>query len=868
MAIQNTASYSPEKKPGMKIAYTKKMKEELERCETDPIYFMENFVHIQTKGGAAKFKPYEYQKEMISNFQNHQNNIMLTARQMGKALPITEQILTPNGFKPLGDLIVGDVIYGADGKKTNIKYITETMYDKVMYEIKFDNGETIIACEDHLWNISTSSWQRSKSKTRTKSTKEIIKIMDSVSDKTKSGNPFIEVTKPVNFDYRKLEINPYALGLWIGDGSKSSKKLICKYDDFLIYESVLNECRLDGTDNTVLDINIDLYNLQERKHIPEDFIFNTIDNRLELIRGLMDTNGYAEKNGHLEFYNTNKDIIDTMRFLLSSLGIKTTVRIKNGKSKTSECYVIGFVCTEWDMFKLPRKLERQYNCKNHLKNKRVYIHSITPVQTVPCRCLQVDNEDHLFLAGKTLIPTHNTTVAAAYILWYAMFHPDQTILLLGNIYSAAMETMSRIRYAYEECPDHIRDGAIDYNKSEIKFENKSRIIARATTSNAARGLAVNLLYLDEFAFVADNIQEEFWSAVSPTLASTGGSCIITSTPNTEYDQFAKIWKESNLFIDEENGIYKEEGGTGINDFKGIMVTWDKHPDRDDEWAKKEEYKIGTSKFMREYNCAFVSYQETLINNLKLQEISRQTVRDCIRITGKGAGAVQWFKDVEYGMTYAVALDPAGGTGGNDAAIEVYELPTLRQVAEWRDNETSISDQIRLVYKILNELAYRMEEKGARNVEEHLYWTIESNNIGEAGVVVIKNFGIDNFPGQLINEPRRTRGKIRTGLTTSKSTKKTACFNMQKLIETFRLEVASRGLHRQLNDFIKQGIEEGVYKAKNGTKDDLVSATLIIVRMIDIISKFEYRTAGVISDELVSTEEMFKNQIPFLMNYTR
>ena len=115
-----------------------------------------------------------------------------------------------------------------------------------------------------------------------------------------------------------------------------------------------------------------------------------------------------------------------------------------------------------------------------------------------------------------------TQCAACYLLWYAMFHPNQTVLVMANNFAGASEIMQRIRFSYEECDNHIRDSVTEYNKLSISFENGSRIISRATTSSAARGLSVNLLYLDEFAFVQSNIQDEFWSSVSPTLAATNG----------------------------------------------------------------------------------------------------------------------------------------------------------------------------------------------------------------------------------------------------------------------------------------------------------------------------------------------------------
>lgn len=445
-----------------------------------------------------------------------------------------------------------------------------------------------------------------------------------------------------------------------------------------------------------------------------------------------------------------------------------------------------------------------------------------------------------------------------------MFNSTKTILLLGNILATAKEIMERIQFAYEMCPDFIRDGVEKYNVTEVRFENKSRIIARATTPSAARGLSVNLLYLDEFAFVPEGFQAEFWSAVSPTLVSSKGRCIITSTPNTEYDQFASIWNESQRFVDEGGNEYDEDG-PGINDFKGIMVRWSSHPDRTEEWAAKEEYKIGTSRFKREYNCEFVTYQETLIDGIKLSEIKKRSVRDPIKETDD----VKWYKPIEYGMTYVVGLDPSGGTGGDDAAIQVYELPTLRQVAEWKNNKYLITDQVKLLRRILLQIAYEMQEMGARNIENSLFWTLENNSIGEAAILAVQTLGIENFPGTLINEPRRTRtGRIRKGMTTTKSTKKTACIHMQKLMETFRMDVASQYLHRQLNDFIRAGTEDGVFKAKMGCKDDLVSATLLVVRMIDIISKFEENTAEVIGETLDELDESYFMPLGYMMSYNR
>lgn len=200
-----------------------------------------------------------------------------------------------------------------------------------------------------------------------------------------------------------------------------------------------------------------------------------------------------------------------------------------------------------------------------------------------------------------------TTTAASYILWFASFHPDVTVLIAANKFKGASEIMSRIKFAYEELPDYIRPGVIEYNVQSIKFDNGSRIMATTTTPDSGRGLAISLLYLDEFAFVKPRIAEEFWSAISPTLA-TGGKCIITSTPNSDEDKFSEIWFNAKITVDRHGKDIPR--GVGINDFKSFFSPYSDVPGRDEEWAEKERSKIGKEKFDREYGCCA---HNTIIN---------------------------------------------------------------------------------------------------------------------------------------------------------------------------------------------------------------------------------------------------------------
>ena len=295
--------------------------------------------------------------------------------------------------------------------------------------------------------------------------------------------------------------------------------------------------------------------------------------------------------------------------------------------------------------------------------------------------------NHRFNVNMLPRQSGKTTTAACYLLWFAMFHPDQTILIAAHKYTGAQEIMQRIRYGYELCPNHVRAGVINYNKGSMEFENGSRIVSATTTGNTGRGMSISLLYCDEFAFVNPGIAQEFWTSISPTLA-TGGRAIITSTPNSDEDVFAQIWRESQNKYDEHGN----EREVGQNGFHGFTAKWDEHPDRDEEWAKTEVGRIGEERFRREYGCEFLVYDETLINSIKLSTIEGID-------PSWNMGQTRWYGKPKPDSTYVIALDPSMGTGGDYAAIQVFELPSYKQIAEWRHNTTPIPSQIRILKDI-------------------------------------------------------------------------------------------------------------------------------------------------------------------------
>jgi hypothetical protein len=436
--------------------------------------------------------------------------------------------------------------------------------------------------------------------------------------------------------------------------------------------------------------------------------------------------------------------------------------------------------------------------------------------------------------------TGKSTSAAGYLLWYAMFIPDSTVLVAAHKYTGAQEIMQRVRYAYENCPDFIRAGVTSYNKGSLDFENGSRIVSATTTENTGRGMSISLLYCDEFAFVRPTIAAEFWTSITPTLA-TGGKCIITSTPNSDEDQFAQIWKSANNCFD-ENG---NETELGRNGFKAFRSAWQEHPDRDDSWADQMRAQLGEERFRREMECEFIIFDETLINPLKLVEMAGI---DPVEKQGQ----VRWYKKPRPGNIYVVALDPSLGTGSDPSAIQVVELPSMMQVAEWRDNKTPVQRQVQIL-KEVNQYIY-----DCIGTDTDLYYSLENNTLGEAALVCVSEIGEENIRGYFLSESAASNNPrpYRKGFTTTNKSKIANCSKLKSWIETGKLKIASKMLISELKGFVASGTS---FRAKIGETDDLVMAMLLVVRMMQLIQSFDPNV-----DETLRTQDDFKEPLPFIM----
>lgn len=404
-------------------------------------------------------------------------------------------------------------------------------------------------------------------------------------------------------------------------------------------------------------------------------------------------------------------------------------------------------------------------------------------------------------------------IAGAFLLWYAMFKFEKTVVIASNKNDNAMEMIHRVRFIYERLPHWLKPGLTDdgWNKHSCGFDNGSRIISQATSDNTGRGLAISLLFLDEFAFVRDGIAEEFWTSISPTLA-TGGSCIICSTPNGDTNRFAQLWRGANI----PSPTHEREG---INGFVPIEIKWNEPPGRDEAFKEAETAKIGEIRWKQEYECQFLSNDPLLVDTVVLANLTKRV--ETMKPVAV-AGEITFYKEPQANTIYLVGMDAATGSGNDFTTIVVYDFPGLEQCAEFRSNTMSSVTAYHMLKKML-----RIYEKAQASV----YFSVENNGVGEA---VMSLYEADDDPPDTAEFVSET-GQKRRGMTTSGKSKIKACLALKEMIERDSMKIRSKVLVAELKHFVRA---RGSYAAKTGCTDDLVMATIIAIRLLEEISTFD------------------------------
>lgn len=381
---------------------------------------------------------------------------VLAKRGAGKALALDTPIPVPDGWSTMGNVVVGDRIFDEKGRVCHVVEATEVMLDHKCYEVEFDDGTSIVADADHLWLVHDLAYRRAVALRRLNrkkglkgrknlpaqcvprhfprliTTEEMSRAVDvKFTSGLSAKNYAVPSTEPLDLRTASLPVPPYVLGVWLGDGIAQSASVVTA--DVEILEHLeeegysVSEVRSQrrsgcstyrigmGPVEKKLHTELREAGLLLNKHVPAAYLRGSARQRHDLVAGLMDTDGTVCKGkNECEFANTNKQIVDSFYELVVSLGWKARVSSKipvlNGVV-CSECWTVRFrpMSSPFRLSRKSRKLD--FGKSQSSRFERRMVTRVTLVPSVPVRCIVVDSPSHLFLAGRSMVPTHNSYTA-------------------------------------------------------------------------------------------------------------------------------------------------------------------------------------------------------------------------------------------------------------------------------------------------------------------------------------------------------------------------------------------------------------------------------------------------------------------------
>lgn len=459
---------------------------------------------------------------------------------------------------------------------------------------------------------------------------------------------------------------------------------------------------------------------------------------------------------------------------------------------------------------------------------------LQPFKLYDCQKKKVDfimnNRKTILMEGRQ---QGKTVTAAACIVHYSVFNADKNIAIMANKTSAAREVLSRYQIMYENLPIWMQQGVKTWNKGDVDLENGSRVFTSATTASGIRGKSVNWLYIDEAAIIPNNIADEFFASVYPTIsAGETTKILLTSTP-LGYNHFWKFWNESEK---------------GTNGFENMFIPHTEIPGRDDAWVEEQFKLLGEVKFNQEVLCDFLGSTNTLISGKSLSTMSSTDPvykKDGLEI----------YEEPKEDKYYVIAADTARGIGGDFSAfivIDITEMP-FRVVGKYRDNKISpllYPDFINKVAKDYNGAYVLLETNDiGQQVVDILHQELEYENIFSTVQEKTKQYVSPGF------------GKQSTlGVRTSKAVKRQGCLALKSLIEEQKFLIFDADCISELSTFVEK---HGSFAADEGYHDDLAMC-MVLFAWLSTNTFFKDLTNVDIRDNLYNSQmRMIENDLtPF------
>ena len=429
-----------------------------------------------------------------------------------------------------------------------------------------------------------------------------------------------------------------------------------------------------------------------------------------------------------------------------------------------------------------------------------------------------------------------STTVISYLLHYVLFNPDKNVAILANKLTTARELLGRLKLAYEHLPKWLQQGVVEWNKGSIVLENGSKILASSTSSSAVRGGSFNLLFMDEFAFVPENVADEFFNSVYPTIsAGQSTKVLIVSTPKG-LNMFYKLWKDAE---------------DGQNSYTPIEVHWSDVPGRDENWKKQTIRNTSPQQFRQEFECDFLGSVNTLIAPSKLKSLHYT------RPMQEREDGLKVYYEPEPDHIYFMGVDVSRGKDLDYHAITIIDVTAApyKVVAQYKNNELSPY--------LLPNLIYAMGKR-----YNDAYILTEVNDLGQEIVDIMHNEM--EYENLLVTSVRGRKGQVmdggfgsfqtQQGVRMSPKVKKVGCTMLKEMIEQDKLIIEDFEIIQELSSFISK---KGSFEAEVGHHDDLV-ITLVLFAWASTQNYFKDMTDLNIRDQLYKEkiEKLEDDLMPF------
>ena len=418
--------------------------------------------------------------------------------------------------------------------------------------------------------------------------------------------------------------------------------------------------------------------------------------------------------------------------------------------------------------------------------------------------------ENRFSISKLPRQSGKSTTMVSYLLHYVLFNQSMSVAILANKQATAREILYRLKLAYEYLPLWLQQGIIEWNKGSIELENGSKILASSTSASAIRGGSFNCIMLDEFAHVPNNIAEEFFSSVYPTVTSGQTTKVMmVSTPNG-LNMFYQYWV----------GAMRKEGEEGKNEYSPFEVHWSQvplypgGPLRDEKWKEETIANTSEDQFQSEFECDFLGSSNTLISSAKLHALAHK------KPLISNPDGVDIYEKPKEGHTYVMCVDTSRGVGKDYSAFTIIDISKTPYKIAVKYKNNTISP---MVYPtIIRSLAKQYNRAFAlveindigQQVADVLYEDLEYENVlmcaymGRKGQTITGGFG---------------GGQCHFGVRTTIPVKKLGCSVLKSLVEEDRIIIEDYDIIQEMRTFVAK---RQSYEADDGHHDDLMM-TLVL-----------------------------------------